>query len=87
MFLTDERNKEFFERLEELVAQYGELELFGDVSEDPDFDPASPRILEGIVLILSHRNMQGVSSLTCIDKLHQNRFFTMGMLQGALDVA
>ena len=84
MFLTDERHKEFFARLEDLVAQYDELALPSiDLCEDPDFDPAAPKMIDGMVVVICYKNIQGFEELMTIAPLHQNSYLTIGLLSEA----
>lgn len=48
------------------------------------FDPNSPTILEGIALVLSHKNLDGWSDLAVISPSDQDRFVTSGLLTEAI---
>lgn len=85
MFLTDERQKEFFTRLEDLISQFDELALPDPVmAEDPDFDSSSPKVIDGLVVVVCYKNLQGYTELMTLSPLHQNMYLTEGLLSAAL---
>ena len=85
----NDRRAEFFARLEELIGEYPEL--LGP--QDPDdivdevvdgYDPKSPKIRTGIVLVLAYGNLDYWDELVPTSPLAQSHYMTIGMLHQAL---
>jgi hypothetical protein len=81
---TDERNK-FHEELAELIAKYPGLSNEPEYHEDCDcgFDPDSPKMLTGVLLVLSYQNMDAYNELFWTDPLHQSHFTSVGLAAAA----
>jgi len=98
-FGGEERRIEFFDRLSDLLDDFPELQTRmqrshqNDPSDDhwydedgEDFDPQSPTLRTGIVLVIAHANMQMWEDISFLEPPHQSRFLTVGLLTEALDV-
>lgn len=84
----DARHESFFAAVEALLDEYPELAA-GDDDEEVDaildgYDPASPKVVSGIVVLVAHGNLDGWSELTYTAPPHQSHYLTVGMLYKAL---
>jgi hypothetical protein len=95
----DKRTRDaFFTELRLLVDRYPNLadhmsrdyaddptdEHWGDENEDyAKYDPKSPMFLQGIVLVISHTNMEHYEDLTVLDPYEQSSYMTKGILSAA----
>lgn len=83
---------QFFAEFKELLEKYPHLkstedapERFGEDMEDgyPEFDPASPLILQGIVVILSYSNLEHFEDIQILDPFEQSFYMSYGLLARA----
>jgi hypothetical protein len=98
-FVTPARRGEFFDKLDALLNEFPEIEsrMKRSYAEDPtdpywtddeehqEFDPASPVVRTGIVLVLAHSNMQQWEDISWLDPLTQPHFMTKGLLATAME--
>lgn len=90
IFADDARQDAFFDALEGLIAEYPEI-TNGDPDDLADeitdgFDPSSPKMLAGLVLLLATNNVDGWSELTVLRPRNQLHYFTTGMLHQGLSL-
>ena len=92
------RRNEFFDRLSALMDEYPELtnqmsrQYAVDPSapywelrdDEPAYDPASPVMVTGIVLIISTSNTEGWEDVTVTEPFRQSSFLTHGLIGEAL---
>lgn len=98
-FDTKARRIEFFDRLDQLLNDYPELQtrMLRSYEEDPadehwisqeeNFDPQSPTLRTGLVLVIAHANMQMWEDVTFLEPPNQSRFLTAGLLTNALEAS
>jgi hypothetical protein len=84
--LYHDRRKEFHEKLVALIGEYPELAVDPLEDEYEGFDPESPRMLQGHVLVLSYENLDGYGQLLWSAPFDQNYYQTLGMLAKAADI-
>lgn len=93
--LSHEKNKQrkekFFDRLNELISEYPEIispyedEDDDDHDEDCDFDPNSPKVVTGMVLLITTNDLNNYETLFFEKPLEQSHFHTVGMVKAASD--
>lgn len=96
---SKEKKNEFFEDLRALIAKHPNLadrmarenaEVPICIEEHDDgtdqYDPDSPVLLEGIVVLLSFTNLERYENLIILDPYEQSSFMTNGMLNRAVTV-
>lgn len=81
-----QRKKEFFNRLENLIAEYPELTSRpdDDVCFDEDFDPSAPSIITGLIIVVSIKDINDYEQLFVEKPYEQSHFHTIGMMKSAL---
>jgi len=83
----NERRKEFHEKLVALLSDYPEIATdMLDLDEIEGFDPNSPRVLQGHVLVVAYENLDVYGQLLWSAPYDQNYYQTLGMLQKAADI-
>ena len=90
VFDSEQRRNEMWADLDELFNRYPELveragdALDGEIDNDGIlFDPDSPRFIDGKVLILSVRNLQGWETSVVLEPIQQSTFMTHGLISAA----
>ena len=99
---SKQQRDQFFQELRDLLAKYPNIalnqrreyerrpELLADyeVEDDgyPRWDPESPMILHGIVLLVNHSNLEHFEDLQLLIPFEQSNYHTVGMLSNALMV-
>lgn len=96
MWPDKQKRDEFFDELRALLNKYPNLanyqarkyafdaanmEAPGDGY--PVYDPASPMFLQGVVVLLTHSNMENYEDLQILDPYEQSHYLTVGMLSRA----
>lgn len=82
-----QRKKEFFNRLENLIAEYPELTSIPNDDgcfDDDDFDPAAPSIITGLIIVVSTKDINDYEQLFVEKPYEQSHFHTIGMMKSAL---
>lgn len=85
----EERRTEFFARLEHLLGDYPELLGPQDQEDIVDevlngYDPNTPKLCNGIVLVLAYGNLDHWDELVTTQPKAQSHYMTIGMLHQAL---
>lgn len=91
----------FFVELRELIERYPSIggRMAATFEGDPDaewaapcdsyhkgFDPASPMLCDGLIVIVSHRNLDGFEDMSVIRPRETSHYQDLGLLHAALDV-
>lgn len=83
---------QFFAEFKELLEKYPHLkstddapERFGEDVVDgyPEFDPTSPLILQGVVIILSYSNLEHFENIQILNPFEQSFYMSYGLLNRA----
>lgn len=99
LFETRSRRSQFFDRLRSLIDEFPEItdrqrrqwehdphdEHWQAENGYPAFDPKAPIAVEGILLIVSCRNLDGYENIAFIEPHEQSHFMTKGLLAEAAD--
>jgi hypothetical protein len=95
-FVDKDIREQFFNELRELVGRYPSLAnrmargyeecLLSHDHDDGEYDPKSPTFLQGIVLLVSHTNMDHYEDMSVLDPMEQSAYLTRGMLHAALNI-
>ena len=93
------RRNEFFAKLEALIQQYPELTTtlsrqyaagseygFETEGDWPPYDPNSPTMINGLVLVITTVNMDGWEDLVVTEPTAQSRYLTGGIVSKALEL-
>lgn len=87
--------EEFFGKLRQLIAEYPNLAdrmardeaesgiCDCDPAQHPKFDPSSPVYLQGLVLVISHANMDHFEDISILAPPGQSTFMTKGLIASA----
>jgi len=90
----------FFSELRELIDRYPSIggRMAATAADDPGadwalpvpgyhsgFDPSAPMLLEGIVLVVSHRNIDGFEDLSVIRQRESSHYHDLGLLTAAIE--
>lgn len=83
-----DRQQAFFAKLEGLLSEFPEI-VDRDVEELTDeildgYDPSSPKMLTGLVVLVAHDNLADWSEMTVLHPRQQSHYMTTGMLHQAL---
>lgn len=89
----------FFTELRDLIDRYPSIggRMSATAADNPDaewaapqpgwhngFDPSSPMLLEGLVLVVSHRNLDGFEDLSVIRQRESSHYQDLGLLTAAI---
>lgn len=93
VFSDTARRDEFWADINEVMARFPEVGRLPDSSftdEDKDnggnyFDPSSPCMIDGMVIVYSVRNLQGFEMLVVSDPTAQSQFVTKGLIASAAE--
>lgn len=96
VWVNKKQREEFFEELRALIQKYPNIgdHMKREYAEDPtdsawditgyvSFDPSAPTVLQGVVLLISHTNLDGFEDLQVLEPFDQSHYFTSGMLTRA----
>ena len=75
-------------RLDRLISDYPELVTpFHDIDCDntDGFDPSAPKIVTGVVLLITTRDVNDYENMFLEKPEEQSHFHTLGMVKAALD--
>jgi hypothetical protein len=76
----------FHDKLSELIMEFPELMVNSSYDTDTsesDYDPSTPKMLVGQVLVIAWQNMENYTELFYTDPLPQNHFLSLGMVTSA----
>lgn len=82
------RRDRFFHRLEELISEYPDVMTQPNCTEydcDCDYNPNSPKMISGMVVIVTTRNADDWEQLFWEKPSGQSHFHTIGMVREVLD--
>ena len=92
VFKTRGRRDEFWGRLSAFLDEFPELidmpaEAFvdDDLELEVDFDPKEPKMIDGVVLIFSVRNLSGHEVDVIMDPPNQSVYMTKGLITSAAE--
>lgn len=89
------RRDEFFQRLAALIDEFPEISSFLrrayeashfdgiDIEPEWAYNPESPTIIQGLVLIVSTTNMEMWEDVMVMDPTRQSQYLTEGLLNAA----
>ncbi len=86
-----DRKKEFFSRLDQLILEYPELTTpyhtpdCDHEDEDPDFDPSAPKVITGVILLVTTCDLNNYEGMFLERPYEQSHFHTLGMVHAALE--
>ena len=95
-----QRQDEFFARLEALMSEYPEItnvmsrqyaldpadSMWESTNDQPGYDPSSPVMVTGIVLIVTSTNTEGWEDMTVSEPYQQSIYMTHGIIGEALSI-
>lgn len=87
---TKKKKEKFFDRLNDLISEYPEIishyqDEDDEHDHDCDFDPNAPKVVSGIVLLVTTRDLNGYETLFLERPFGQSHFHTSGMVRSASD--
>lgn len=89
-----QQRAEFFAELSTLLEKYANIaenmarNYTADPTAgwDPEYDPTSPVIVRGIVIVITHANMENFEDLQILEPYDQSHYLTAGMLGRASSI-
>lgn len=101
IWANKQQREEFFTKLRAVLDEYPNISqrMIHSYQDDPThacwdhgaegyvaFDPSSPMFLQGVVLIVTHANLEHYEDLDVLAPYEQSNFMTLGLLTKACSI-